>query len=301
METLERANALNCIGVLKNLFAQRNEAVSRFSTLSTMLEIINEYSGKIRERHKAAYADFFYIAIGSMGLSDIHRESAPTFLSFNGREGASIRSDHLDGLAERCMSKIDSYLSGLDKAVISRREDNRARILDHLGGDPSDWADYHWHQRNVFTDVHAIAEIVDLTNEEGAAIELANTHGLPFGITPYYLSLFDKNPSRTFDHAVRAQVIPPLSYVSGILESKSKGSSNLDFMKEGQTSPVDLVTRRYPMIAILKPFNACAQICVYCQRNWRSGMCPTPWRWPRRRASPAHWTGSGRTPWSRRS
>ena len=184
METLERANALNCIGVLKNLFAQRNEAVSRFSTLSTMLEIINEYSGKIKERHKAAYADFFYIAIGSMGLSDIHRESAPTFLSFNGREGANIRSDHLDGLAERCMSKIDSYLSGLDKTVISRREDNRARILDHLGGDPSDWADYHWHQRNVFTDVHAIAEIVDLTNEEGAAIELANTHGLPFGSLP---------------------------------------------------------------------------------------------------------------------
>ena len=39
-------------------------------------------------------------------------------------------------------------------------------------------------------------------------------------------------------------------------------------MKEGQTSPVDLVTRRYPMIAILKPYNTCAQICVYCQRNW---------------------------------
>jgi lysine 2,3-aminomutase len=39
-------------------------------------------------------------------------------------------------------------------------------------------------------------------------------------------------------------------------------------MKEGDTSPVDLVTRRYPMIAILKPYNSCAQICVYCQRNW---------------------------------
>ena len=28
------------------------------------------------------------------------------------------------------------------------------------------------------------------------------------------------------------------------------------------------MTRRYPGIAILKPFNTCSQICVYCQRNW---------------------------------
>jgi lysine 2,3-aminomutase len=276
MDTLERSNALNCIGVLKNLFAQRNETVSHFSTLSTMLEIINEYSGKIRERHRAAYTDFFYIALGSLGLSDIYRETAPTFLSFDGREGAKIRSDYLDVLAARCMTRIDSYRSGLDKAVVSRREENRDRILDVLGADLSDWADYHWHQRNVFTDAHTIAEIVSLSNEEGAAIELASIHNIPFGITPYYLSLFDRNASRTFDHAVRAQVIPPLSYVSGMLESKSKGSSNLDFMKEGQTSPVDLVTRRYPMIAILKPFNACAQICVYCQRNWEIGNVSDP-------------------------
>ena len=141
METLERSNALNCIGVLKNLFAQRNETVSGFSTLSTMLEIINEYSGKIRERHRAAYTDFFYITIGSLGLSDIHRETAPTFLSFNGREGANIRSDHLDVLAERCMARIDSYRSGLDRVVISRREENRAHILDQLGADLSDWED----------------------------------------------------------------------------------------------------------------------------------------------------------------
>ncbi len=31
---------------------------------------------------------------------------------------------------------------------------------------------------------------------------------------------------------------------------------------------MDGITRRYPEIVILKPFNACPQICVYCQRNW---------------------------------
>jgi lysine 2,3-aminomutase len=54
-------------------------------------------------------------------------------------------------------------------------------------------------------------------------------------------------------------------------------SRSFDFMLERETSPVDLVTRRYPAIAILKPFNTCPQICVYCQRNWEidEAMAPT--------------------------
>ncbi|MGD0817360.1 MAG: KamA family radical SAM protein [Methanomassiliicoccales archaeon] len=276
LDTLERSNALNCIGVLKNLFSQRNEVVSRHNTLSTLVDIVNKHPGKIKDKRKAVYSDFFYIDLGSLGLSDIYREAAPTFLCYEGREGANVRSDYLDTLAEKCMKRITSYRSGLDPGVISRREESRSRILDYLGADLSDWADYRWHQRNVFTDAHTIAEIVTLSNEEGAAIELANMHRLPFGITPYYLSLFDKDTSRKFDHAIRAQVIPPLSYVSGMLESKAMGPAHLDFMKEGQTSPIDLVTRRYPMIAILKPFNACPQICVYCQRNWEIGGVSDP-------------------------
>jgi lysine 2,3-aminomutase len=39
-------------------------------------------------------------------------------------------------------------------------------------------------------------------------------------------------------------------------------------MLEHDTSPLPLLTRRYPSVAILKPFNTCPQICVYCQRNW---------------------------------
>jgi len=42
----------------------------------------------------------------------------------------------------------------------------------------------------------------------------------------------------------------------------------MDFMGEHATSPIDGVTRRYPQIIIMKPFNSCPQICVYCQRNW---------------------------------
>ncbi len=42
----------------------------------------------------------------------------------------------------------------------------------------------------------------------------------------------------------------------------------MDFMLERNTSPIEGITRRYPMIVILKPVLTCPQICVYCQRNW---------------------------------
>ena len=55
-------------------------------------------------------------------------------------------------------------------------------------------------------------------------------------------------------------------YCANILEHQQ--ASGEDFMGERWTSPLDGVTRRYPQIIIMKPFNSCPQICVYCQRNW---------------------------------
>jgi hypothetical protein len=58
---------------------------------------------------------------------------------------------------------------------------------------------------------------------------------------------------------------------------RSEGRTrSCDFMLESDTSPIDLVTRRYPAIAILKPFNTCPQICVYCQRNWEIEQAMAP-------------------------
>ena len=61
-----------------------------------------------------------------------------------------------------------------------------------------------------------------------------------------------------------------------MLKNKDDHSHSLDFMLEHDTSPIELVTRRYPRIVILKPYNTCSQICVYCQRNWEieDALCP---------------------------
>ncbi len=276
LNSLERANSLNCTKVLKNFLSRRNEKLSGHSTLEAMRQIVRENPGRLEDSSKALYLDFFYIALGSLGHSGIYREEAPPFLTYDGREAAKVRSDYLDLMAEGCVKRINSYRSGLETEIIARREENRALILDRLGGDLDDWADYRWHQRNVFRDARSIGNLVALSEDETLAIELATKNRLPFGITPYYLSLFDQDTSRRFDHAVRAQVIPPLSYIRSVLEARRRGGASLDFMKEGQTSPLGLITRRYPMIAILKPFNSCAQICVYCQRNWEISDVQSP-------------------------
>ncbi|MCK5254508.1 MAG: KamA family radical SAM protein, partial [Deltaproteobacteria bacterium] len=73
---------------------------------------------------------------------------------------------------------------------------------------------------------------------------------------------------RNNDYAIRAQVIPSIDYIKKLKERKENKESSLDFMLEQDTSPIEGITRRYPMIAILKPIMTCPQICVYCQRNW---------------------------------
>jgi lysine 2,3-aminomutase len=120
---------------------------------------------------------------------------------------------------------------------------------------------------NILRDTGQISRLLTLSGEEKKAIASARKHHLPFGITPHYISLMDDDLECKRDRAVRAQVIPPSSYVKGTIQAKDDGRC-MDFMLESDTSPVDLITRRYPSICIFKPYNTCPQICVYCQRNW---------------------------------
>ncbi|MCF6246276.1 MAG: KamA family radical SAM protein, partial [Desulfobacula sp.] len=110
-----------------------------------------------------------------------------------------------------------------------------------------------------------ISRIISLADDEYKAIEKAVQNNIPFGITPYYLALMDKESIH--DRSLRAQVIPTGNYVEQMMMNRQSNSS-CDFMLEADTSPIDLITRRYPAICIFKPFNTCPQICVYCQRNW---------------------------------
>ena len=167
-------------------------------------------------------------------------------------------------------------MTGLDEKAVALRKCRREQILKVFGASEQDWFDWKWQVANIIRDADRMASLVGLSPTERSAIQAARTRRLPFAVTPYYLSLMDPQPDSGADRSIRAQVIPPLSYVAEMSRHAGGNMSCLDFMKETDTSPIDLITRRYPAICIFKPFNTCPQICVYCQRNWEIGDAMEP-------------------------
>ncbi|MCK5586073.1 KamA family radical SAM protein, partial [Candidatus Bipolaricaulota bacterium] len=90
--------------------------------------------------------------------------------------------------------RIDKYPCGLDEPLVKARETNRGRIREYFGASLQDWSDWQWQARNVLKGLDgfdALRELVPLRIEEATAVHEAVRSGIPWGITPYYLSLFD--------------------------------------------------------------------------------------------------------------
>jgi len=275
LHILEKATVRECIRAFKSIIGPINEYRTQFSALVCLWKLAQEKRDELPQQVSVGFLEeFINLFRGVAGKSNIYYESrearkgVPDFLKMEGREAAKARSEILDDIGTTIQKYFRRYPSGLDQDVINWRKENVERILDYFGGNESDWSHYLWQIKHVIRDAQPLLDLIELTSEQQAAVKKAAEHKVPFGITPYYLSLMDNNLSIGYDHAVRAQVIPPPDYVAMMVEHKQDRGLIFDFMGEHDTSPVDLVTRRYPGIAILKPFNTCAQICVYCQRNW---------------------------------
>ena len=186
---------------------------------------------------------------------------------FTGRKAALVRSEELDALWMRVEHFMDRYSHGLQPGIMAERKANRGRIKKVLNASGEDWDDWKWQTMNVARDAESLKKLVYLSDEEAVNIGKACNARLPFGVTPFYLSMMDSVPDSIRDKALRFQVFPSSRYVNKMIDNKLTNETS-DFMGETDTSPIDLVTRRYPGIVILKPYNTCPQICVYCQRNW---------------------------------
>ena len=269
MHPLEAAVVKDAIRTMKNIISHRSERLAGFSTFSKLWGLANMDSSATRGLSRGFLEDVSRLLLAVRGESDLYRERlSPGFLQWKGRKAAEERSRQLDALYREVESYVSRYQTGLDPEVVERRKKNKKHILKVLNGTDEDWRSAEWHFRNVIRDAGSLARIVELTEEEKEAINTMVRNHLPFGVTPYYALLMDRKPSRENDHAVRAQVIPSLDYARFMAEHKGEREQAFDFMLEHETSPVDLITRRYPLICILKPYNACPQVCSYCQRNW---------------------------------
>ncbi|MBN2535782.1 MAG: KamA family radical SAM protein [Spirochaetales bacterium] len=279
LHPLEKKNTRDCINVFKNIISESNEQKTDHSCLNTLWRLAIEHW---RQQDWPGISDAFlvemrYLFKGIIGLSEIYSRSGickrevPAFVHMKGKEAAIVRSNLLNEKAYQYTAFINKndYRNGLHPQVISSREENKKAILACTGGIEKDWNDFRWQVKNAFKDTENIKKIIELTDTEESCIKDALENNIPFTITPYYLSLMDKKQDAfKHDRALRLHVIPNRIFLEKMTKQGIYHKEELDFMHELDTSPEDFITRRYSMIAIIKPYSWCPQLCIYCQRNW---------------------------------
>ncbi len=266
---LEWVLVRDTIRLFRKFISSRSEEISGFSFLQYLNQLIHEPKNpELSPPSPGFFAELEHLIRGMVGKAGIYSVEPPVFAKYTGRRAAQLRSTDLSRMAREALEYQDRYLSGLDDDVKRRRYKNKHRILKYFDATDLEWTKWKWQVRHIIRDADTLRALVKITDEEYEAVRLAKEYKIPFGITPYYLSLMDNDTSRTHDAAIRAQVIPPLQYIHRLKESRDCEEGSMDFMLESETSPIEGITRRYPMIVILKPITTCPQICVYCQRNW---------------------------------
>lgn len=259
----------NAMAALENILSRRNERMAGFSLLQYLLDLLHGNEGELPEEPSAGFlAELQHLIWAITGHISIYADSEVTdFTATEGREAAELRSRDLSDMAAAIQTYMERYPWGMDEEIIEQRKQHRQRILKHFGGTEEDWNDWQWHLRNTIRDADTLKQLVYISADEEEGVREARRNRIPFGITPHYLSLMDDEPDSTRDRAVRVQVLPSRYYVDSFVKAR-ESNETMDFMLERDTSPIEGITRRYPMIVILKPITTCPQICVYCQRNW---------------------------------
>lgn len=138
---------------------------------------------------------------------------------------------------------------------------NKKKIMKLLNATEKDWNNWHWQLKNKITDTKLLGKVLGLNKKELETINKVGKH-YRWAISPYYLSLIDKNAK---DDPIKKISIP------NILELDFDGES--DPMHEEYTNPAGSITRRYPNRLIINVTNACANYCRHCQRRRKIGEC----------------------------
>jgi lysine 2,3-aminomutase len=120
-----------------------------------------------------------------------------------------------------------------------------------------DWNNWHWQVKNSARSVADLGRYITLSDSE-VGILAKDAHALPLRITPYYMSLLDRdNP----DHALRKSVVPVFDeYIF------SRGEASDPLMEE-HDSPVPNIVHRYPDRVLFLVTGFCSTYCRYCTRT----------------------------------
>ncbi len=125
---------------------------------------------------------------------------------------------------------------------------------------PRDW---RWQLRNAVTTVDDLARAIALTPRELEGARRAERAGLPIAITPYYLSLADREDPAD---PIRLQCVPDAR------ESVDSPGDLVDPLGEEAHTVAPHLVRRYPDRVLLLVSDRCAVYCRFCTRSRMVGQ-----------------------------
>jgi lysine 2,3-aminomutase len=121
----------------------------------------------------------------------------------------------------------------------------------------ADWHDWKWQLRHSFRTTEQLARVLELADEERAALDRCGSL-LPVAVTPYYMSLLDAFEP---DCGLRRTVVP---VQNEFLRMPGEADDPLD---EDGHSPVPGLVHRYPDRVLFLVLDRCATYCRYCTRS----------------------------------
>jgi len=122
------------------------------------------------------------------------------------------------------------------------------------------WHDWHWQLRNSITTLEEVEERLGVTFAPAERTLLKQTlERFPLSITPYYLSLVDREDFR--NDPVFKQAFPTPD------ELIVQDYDMADPLAEDTDSPVSLITHRYPDRVLFRVSNTCSMYCRHCTRK----------------------------------
>jgi len=145
--------------------------------------------------------------------------------------------------------------------------ESNTQIRENFSDDKVDdatWRDWRWQMRHAIRDIETVERLLDIefAPQERKSLELTLKR-FPLSITPYYLSLVDRDNVR--NDPVFMQAFPSPR------ELKIHCQEMSDPLAEDHDSPVPGVTHRYPDRVLLQVSNTCAMYCRHCTRKRKVG------------------------------
>ena len=127
----------------------------------------------------------------------------------------------------------------------------------------SQWQSYSWQFAHRITDAQALAQILDLSADERAAID-ATAAVFPMAISPHYAALM--RPELGMRCPIRRQAVPLMA------ELCRHDSLMDDPLGERRHAVSANLTQRYPDRVLIYATHECAMRCRHCTRRSRVGL-----------------------------